>query len=185
MLSSFCTSRAAFVVYYISVLKISLLYKCTQNQLTVQVYTKPVDCTIVHKTSWLYKCTQNHFLLPLAASCCLLLPLAASCCLFLPLSTSSCLFLPPHEWTVATFPRQVTRHIAHMTNNNTTRYQAWSPRGFPTSQALTGQATTKTVIDIVLFYISHVVVFQIVHRIHYVLVTPRSSWFWSCLSDYY
>ena len=42
ILTSFCTSRAAFVVYYISVQKISLLYKCTQKQLTVQVYTKPV-----------------------------------------------------------------------------------------------------------------------------------------------
>ena len=30
-----------------------------QNQLTVQVYTKPVYCTSVHKTSLLYKCTQN------------------------------------------------------------------------------------------------------------------------------
>ena len=39
MLTSFCTSRAAFVVYYTSVDKISLLYKCRQNQLTLQVYT--------------------------------------------------------------------------------------------------------------------------------------------------
>ena len=39
----FCTYRAAFVVYYTSLLKISLLYKCTQNQLIVQVYTKPVN----------------------------------------------------------------------------------------------------------------------------------------------
>ena len=39
----------------------SLLYKCTQNQFTIQVYTKPVYCTSVHKTSLLYKCTQNQF----------------------------------------------------------------------------------------------------------------------------
>ena len=68
MLTSFCTSRAAFVVYYISTHKISLPYKCTQNQFTVQVYTKksflqvyttpvyqvytnPVQCTSVYKTS--------------------------------------------------------------------------------------------------------------------------------------
>ena len=44
-----------------SVHKISSLCKCTQNQLTVQVYTKPVDCTSVHKTSLLYKCIHNQF----------------------------------------------------------------------------------------------------------------------------
>ena len=49
----FRASRAAFVVYYTSVHKISLQYKCTQNQLSVQVYTKSVECTSVHKTSLL------------------------------------------------------------------------------------------------------------------------------------
>ena len=38
-------------VYCTSVHKTSLLYKCTQSQFTVQVYTKPVYCTSVHK--WL------------------------------------------------------------------------------------------------------------------------------------
>ena len=35
--------------------------KCTQNQLTVQGYTKPVYCTSVYKTSSPCKCTQNQF----------------------------------------------------------------------------------------------------------------------------
>ena len=48
-------------VYGTSVHKISLWYKCTQNQFIVQVYTKPVYCTSVHKTSSLCKCTQNQF----------------------------------------------------------------------------------------------------------------------------
>ena len=39
----------------------SLLYKHTQNQFTVQAYTKPVYCTSVHKTSLLYNFTQNQF----------------------------------------------------------------------------------------------------------------------------
>ena len=41
--------------------KNTLVCKCIQNQNTVQVYTKPVYCTIVHKTSLLYNCTQNQF----------------------------------------------------------------------------------------------------------------------------
>ena len=44
-----------------SVHKTSVWYKCTQNQFMVQVYTKPVYCTSVHKTSSLCKCTQNQF----------------------------------------------------------------------------------------------------------------------------
>ena len=48
-------------VYCTIVHKTSLWYKCTQNQLMVQVYTKPVYSTSVHKTSLLYKCTQNQF----------------------------------------------------------------------------------------------------------------------------
>ena len=42
-------------------LPVTLLCKCTQNQLTVQVYTKPVYCTSVNTTSLLYKFTQNQF----------------------------------------------------------------------------------------------------------------------------
>ena len=34
--------------YYTSVHKTCWLYKCTQNQFIVQVYTKPVYCTSVH-----------------------------------------------------------------------------------------------------------------------------------------
>ena len=38
----------------------SLLYKCTRNQFTIiQVYTKPVYCTSVHKTCLLYKCNWS------------------------------------------------------------------------------------------------------------------------------
>ena len=48
-------------VYSASVHKTSILYKCIQNQFTVQVYTKPVYGTSVYKTSLLYKCTQNQF----------------------------------------------------------------------------------------------------------------------------
>ena len=48
-------------VYGTSVHKTSLWYKCTQTQYMVQVYTKPVYCTSVHKTSSLCKCTQNQF----------------------------------------------------------------------------------------------------------------------------
>ena len=67
--TSCCTSRVAFMaktdmpspVYCASVHKTSILYKCIQNQFTVQLYTKPVYCTSVHKTSLLYKCTQNQF----------------------------------------------------------------------------------------------------------------------------
>ena len=35
------------------------LYNCTQNQFTIQVYTKPVYCTSVHKTSLLVKNERN------------------------------------------------------------------------------------------------------------------------------
>ena len=35
------------------------LYMCTQNQFTVQVYTKPVYCTSVHKTSLLDNNERN------------------------------------------------------------------------------------------------------------------------------
>ena len=61
--TSCCTSRVAFMAKTdcTSVYKTSLLYNCTQNQFTVQVYTKPVYGTSVHKTSLLYKCTQNQF----------------------------------------------------------------------------------------------------------------------------
>ena len=48
-------------VHWTGVHKTSLLYKNTQNQFTVQVYTAPVYCTSVHQTSLLYKCTQNQF----------------------------------------------------------------------------------------------------------------------------
>ena len=57
-------------VYCASVHKTSILYKCLQNQFTVQQYTKPVYCTSVpkpvygtsvYKTSSLCKCTQNQF----------------------------------------------------------------------------------------------------------------------------
>ena len=47
-------------VYYTSVHKTSLPYKCTQNQFNVQVYTKPVYFTSVHKTSLLKQCTKNQ-----------------------------------------------------------------------------------------------------------------------------
>ena len=107
MLSSFCTSRAAFVVYYISVLKICLLYKCTQNQLTVQVYTKPVDYTSAHKSRLVFKCTQNQFaklvtnkwnvqgrnITNYISYLCLFLSLPASSFLSLPLPFSTCLCL--------------------------------------------------------------------------------------------
>ena len=64
-----CTSRVAFMaktgmpspLYCASVHKTSILYKCTQHQFNVQLYTKPVYCTSVHKTSLWYKCTQNQF----------------------------------------------------------------------------------------------------------------------------
>ena len=61
--TSCCTSRVAFMAKTVctSVYKTSLLYNCTQNQFTVQEYTKTVYCTSVHKTSLLYKCTQNQF----------------------------------------------------------------------------------------------------------------------------
>ena len=78
--TSFCTSRVAFIAKKASLLykyhKISFcttvhkttsvyitssLYKFTQNQFTVQVYTKPIYCTSLHKTSSLYKFTQNQF----------------------------------------------------------------------------------------------------------------------------
>ena len=66
--TSCCTFRVAFIaktdmpslVYCASVHKTSLLYRCTknqfavqvyENQLHVQVYTKPVYCTSVYKTS--------------------------------------------------------------------------------------------------------------------------------------
>ena len=35
------------------------LYNCTQNQFTIQVYTKPVYCTSVHKTSLLVNNERN------------------------------------------------------------------------------------------------------------------------------
>ena len=41
------------------------VYKWTQNQFSVQVYTKPVYSIAVHKTSLLYSCTQCHFTVPL------------------------------------------------------------------------------------------------------------------------
>ena len=61
--TSCCTSRVTFMaktdmpspVYCGSVHKTSLLYKCTQNQFMVQVYTKSVHCASVHKISLLYK----------------------------------------------------------------------------------------------------------------------------------
>ena len=37
----------------------SLLYKCKGNQFNVQVYTKPVYRTSVHKTSLLHKCNWS------------------------------------------------------------------------------------------------------------------------------
>ena len=66
---SCCTSRVAFMaktdmpspVYCASVHKTSLLFKCTQNQFTVQMYTKSVYCISVHKTSLLYKCHKISF----------------------------------------------------------------------------------------------------------------------------
>ncbi len=39
-------------IYWINVQKTSLQYRCTQNQFIVQVYTKPVYSTCIHKT-WL------------------------------------------------------------------------------------------------------------------------------------
>ena len=78
--TAFCTSRVAFIAKKASLLykyhKISFcttvhkttsvyitssLYKYTQNQYTVQVYTKPAHCTSLHKISLLYNCTQNRF----------------------------------------------------------------------------------------------------------------------------
>ena len=70
--TSCCTSRVAFMAktdctseyktsYCTIVHKTGLLYKSTQNQFMVQVYTKPVYCTRVHKTSSPCKCTQNQF----------------------------------------------------------------------------------------------------------------------------
>jgi len=79
-ITAFCTSRVAFIArkasllykYYkisfcttvhktTSVYITSSLYKFTQNQFTVQMYTKPIYCTSLHKTSSLYKCTQNQY----------------------------------------------------------------------------------------------------------------------------
>ena len=97
MFTSFCPSRAAFVVYCTSVHKITLLYKCTQNYFTIQVYTKLVDCTSVHKSgnyNGMYgDGTLPPFLplLPLPASTYLL---PSSACLFLSLPASAFLYLP-------------------------------------------------------------------------------------------
>ena len=46
-------------VYCASVHKTSLMYKCTQNQFNVQVYTKLVYCTSVHITSLLVNNKRN------------------------------------------------------------------------------------------------------------------------------
>ena len=43
-----------------AVIKTSLQYRCTQNQFTVYVHTKPVCSTGIHKTSLQYMCTQNQ-----------------------------------------------------------------------------------------------------------------------------
>ena len=56
-ITSCCTSRVPFIaktdmsspVYCTSVRNTSLLYKCTQNQFTVKVNTKPVYCKSVQK----------------------------------------------------------------------------------------------------------------------------------------
>ena len=45
-------------IYFLQLLY-GLLYKCTQNLFTVQVYTEPVYGSSVNKTSLLYKCTPN------------------------------------------------------------------------------------------------------------------------------
>ena len=59
----YCTSitKSVSVQLYTSVYITSSLYKFTQNQFTVQVYTKPIYCTCLHKTSSLNKFTQNQF----------------------------------------------------------------------------------------------------------------------------
>ena len=54
---SFCTTVHKTTSVYIT----SSLYKFTQNQFTLQVYTKPIYCTSLHKTSSLYQFTQNQF----------------------------------------------------------------------------------------------------------------------------
>ena len=40
---------------------LSPVHSHSKNQFTVQLYTKPVYSTAVHKTSWQYSCTQNQF----------------------------------------------------------------------------------------------------------------------------
>ena len=46
-----------------NITKVRLFELCAKylQIVTVQVYTKPVYCTSVHKTSSLCKCTQNQF----------------------------------------------------------------------------------------------------------------------------
>ena len=46
-----------------SVHKAGLLHKCTQNQFTKAVYKKPNYCASIHKTSLQYKYTQNQFIM--------------------------------------------------------------------------------------------------------------------------
>ena len=41
--------------------KTSLQYSCTQNQFTVQLYTKPVYSIGILKTSLQHRCTQYSF----------------------------------------------------------------------------------------------------------------------------
>ena len=55
--TAFCTSRVAFIA------KTAGSVYCTSitKSVSVQVYTKPVNCASVHKTTLLYKCTQKQF----------------------------------------------------------------------------------------------------------------------------
>ena len=60
-----CSFRVAFIafmpspVYCTSLRKTSLLYKCTQSQFTVKVYTKPVYCPSVHKIATHQNCRKE------------------------------------------------------------------------------------------------------------------------------
>ena len=63
-LSLVMSSSVIFLSVYVYITgahRISLQYRCTQNQFTVEVYTKPVYNTGVHKTGLQYRCTQNKF----------------------------------------------------------------------------------------------------------------------------
>ena len=115
LFANFCTSFVWVYtnpVYYTSIHKDSLLYKCTKNQFTVQVYTKPVYqvYTNLGTNKWnVHTWTEHYYrmyrdclsclcLSLLTSSCFLLfLPLPASTWLHLLLPASACLCLPKNS----------------------------------------------------------------------------------------